>query len=372
MLFRTFSMNWSQFLIVTLLSCAAARAQTSDTLINASTPSSTHVSSSNDILQSINAAGSTTPGNTLLLPKFATLQQSLSTSEVILFLPSESAIQQAVSDGSLNLTTTQNTTNILSYHLVSGRHLSNTFNTTQFLASFFKNETFVKLGGSPQVLGVSLVDSSLQVTNGLVSANIIKPDIQCSNGIVHVIDNLLLPPKNAPTTITQIPELEAFANITQNNNLTGTLTSQQATIFAPNNGAWNQLGYLIQPAGILLRDVKYEIVRGVYRSTDLQPSTLTSITGQVFKVDRINGNITINGAHIIRADILTSDGVIHIIDNVIEPTASTASIAPSFSSHYLSTPSMIQSTLAPKSSAGMKRANRWIIALIGMFTLILS
>lgn len=181
---------------------------------------------------------------------------------------------------------------------------------------------------------------------------------------------MLVPPKNAPTTITQIPELEAFSNITQNYNLTGVLSSQQSTIFAANNGAWNQLGYLTQPEGILLRDVKYGVVRGVYRSTDLQPGALMSITGQVVKVDRVDGNITINGAHIVHADILTSAGVVHVIDNIMDPTESTASIDPSFSLHYLSSPSMIQSTHRPKSKAIRTIVQWWTLALAATVTLI--
>ncbi|KAI8578573.1 hypothetical protein K450DRAFT_272797 [Umbelopsis ramanniana AG] len=324
----------------------------------------TLTSGGNDILKGINATGSTTLAKTLALPKYITLRQLFSTSKVTLFLPSESAVQQAISDGSLNLTMTQNTTNILTYHLVAGIHPSNTFNATQFLSSFFKNQTFVKQGNSFQVLGVSLEGSTLQVTNGVASANVITPNIQCNNGIIHVIDSVLVPPKNVPTTITQIPELEAFSNITQNYNLTGVLSSQQATIFAPNNGAWNQLGYLAQPEGIVLRDVKYGVVRGVYRSTDLQPGALISITGQVVKVDRTDGNITINGAHIVHADILTSAGVVHVIDSVIDPTESSASIDPSFSLHYLSTSSMIQSTQRPKSRASIMIAQWWMVVAL--------
>jgi uncharacterized surface protein with fasciclin (FAS1) repeats len=85
---------------------------------------------------------------------------------------------------------------------------------------------------------------------------------------------------------------------------------------------------LTQPEGILLRDVKYGVVRGVYRSTDSQPGAFTSITGQVVKVDRKNGNLTINGAHIVHADILTSAAVVPVVDNVMDPTESSASIDP--------------------------------------------
>ncbi|KAI9289512.1 FAS1 domain-containing protein [Umbelopsis sp. AD052] len=315
--------------------------QTASATRSNAAPSSVLTSGGNDIVQSIGATGSTTLAKTLLLPNYITLRQLFSTSKVTLFLPSEAAVQQAISDGSLNLTITQNTINVLTYHLIAGIHPTNTFNATQFQSSFLRNHTSVKQGNRFQVLGVSLEGSTLQVTNGVVSANVITPDIQCKNGIIHVIDTVLVPPKNAPTTITQIPELATYSNITQNYNLTGVLSSQQATIFAPNNGAWNQLGYFTQPEDIILRDVKYGVVRGVYRSTDLQPGALISITGQVVKVDRVDGNITINGAQIVHADILTSAGVVHVIDSVMDPTESSAAIDASFSSHSKSMASIM-------------------------------
>lgn len=188
-------------------------------------------------------------------------------------------------------------------------------------------------------------------------------------GMIQVIDTVLAPPKSGPITITQIPELETFANITQNNNLTGVLSSQQATIFAPNNGAWTKSGYLTQPVGILLRDTKYGVVRGVYRSTDLKTGTLTSVTGQLVKVDTTGGNASINGAHIVQSDILTSAGVIHIIDTVLDPTVAAASIDPSFSQHYQSTPTMIQSTQTP--SAGAKLVCSYALTLLTFIAIIL-
>jgi uncharacterized surface protein with fasciclin (FAS1) repeats len=126
----------------------------------------------------------------LLLPKYIALQQLFSTSQVTLFLPSEAAVQQAILDGTLNFTMTQNTTNILTYHLVAGIHPSNAFNATKFVPSFFKSQTYVKQGSSFQVLGVSLEGSTLQVTNGLVRANVITPNIHCENG--RLIKALLL------------------------------------------------------------------------------------------------------------------------------------------------------------------------------------
>jgi hypothetical protein len=99
------------------------------------------------------------------------------------------------------------------------------------------------------------------------------------------------------------------------------------------------------------------------------PGTLTSITGQLVKVDIANGNVTINGAHIVQSDILTLAEVIHIIDNVIDSTSAAVSIDPSFSQHYLGTPTMIQSTQKPSASA--KFNHSWALALFLLISLIL-
>ncbi|KAJ2956521.1 hypothetical protein NQZ79_g7649 [Umbelopsis isabellina] len=201
----------------------------------------------------------------------------------------------------------------------------------------------------------------------MITGHIVSKDIQCSNGIIHVIDAVLLPPKKAPLTIMHHPELAAFSNITQSNNLTNILSSHQTTIFAPNNAAWGNFSYSTQPMGILIRDVKYQVAHGVFRSTDLSTGSLTSISGQQIKVDTSNGSVTINGAHIIQADVLTSEGVIHIIDKVIDPVTATTSIDPSATQHYHTTPSMIPAS--HNSGSGLSHPN---CTLFSLFVLILQ
>ncbi len=98
------------------------------------------------------------------------------------------------------------------------------------------------------------------------------------------------------------------------------------TIFAPDNAAFDLL-----PAGTLAELVKPQnkaqlaailgvhVVAGRYSAGDLQRSSadLKSIGGQSLRIGRQNGRVTVNGAGVRQADIVSSNAVIHIIDTVL-------------------------------------------------------
>ncbi len=100
------------------------------------------------------------------------------------------------------------------------------------------------------------------------------------------------------------------------------------TVFAPTDAAFaalpdGTLDELLKPenkdklAGILT----YHVVAGKTKSKDLAGKTLSvaTVNGQEVNVDGTDG-VTVNGANVVKADIYTSNGVIHVIDTVLLPT----------------------------------------------------
>jgi len=99
------------------------------------------------------------------------------------------------------------------------------------------------------------------------------------------------------------------------------------TVFAPTNEAFEAL-----PAGTLesLLDednkgqlqavLTYHVVAGEYMSSDLagQEVSVETVQGSPVAIDATDG-VTVGGATVIKADIKTSNGVIHVIDQVILP-----------------------------------------------------
>jgi uncharacterized surface protein with fasciclin (FAS1) repeats len=101
------------------------------------------------------------------------------------------------------------------------------------------------------------------------------------------------------------------------------------TVFAPTDNAFKKL-----PAGTidsLLKDPKkyylkkmllYHVVNKELMAADfMRIGSIDTLEGQSLLIDVSNGTIFVNGnAKVITADIVCSNGVIHVIDNVLTPT----------------------------------------------------
>ncbi|MFB2835934.1 fasciclin domain-containing protein [Floridanema evergladense] len=99
------------------------------------------------------------------------------------------------------------------------------------------------------------------------------------------------------------------------------------TFFAPNDTAFRKLPQdavedLLKPENkeVLVKILKYHIVTDSVRSTTLKTGEIKSMEGGAInvKVDPQSG-VSVNDARVIQADIQASNGIIHVIDNVILP-----------------------------------------------------
>ena len=96
------------------------------------------------------------------------------------------------------------------------------------------------------------------------------------------------------------------------------------TVFAPNDDAFTKLPpgtvqTLVENPPQLARILKYHVVAGSWRHADLaELETLTSLEDSPIPV-RQNENFEVKNATVLAADIEASNGIIHVIDNVILP-----------------------------------------------------
>ena len=99
------------------------------------------------------------------------------------------------------------------------------------------------------------------------------------------------------------------------------------TVFAPTNEAFAKLPYgtvdnLLKPENRdqLVAILTYHVVPGKVMSSDLAGKKLkaTTVQGTVVDIDATDG-VTVDGATVTTADIVTDNGVIHVIDKVIMP-----------------------------------------------------
>jgi uncharacterized surface protein with fasciclin (FAS1) repeats len=96
------------------------------------------------------------------------------------------------------------------------------------------------------------------------------------------------------------------------------------TVFAPTDEAFAKL-----PAGTLdslLKDqaklkavLTYHVVPAKVMAKDVKAGDVKTVNGQSFKVSVDGGKVKVDGANVVKTDIATSNGVIHVIDTVILP-----------------------------------------------------
>ena len=103
------------------------------------------------------------------------------------------------------------------------------------------------------------------------------------------------------------------------------------TVFAPNDEAFTALltdleitaeDLLANPA---LADILlYHVISGEFLAADViaaVPFEVATLGGQTLSIEVIDGNVFVNGAQVILADVMASNGVIHVIDSVLMPPA---------------------------------------------------
>ena len=151
-------------------------------------------------------------------------------------------------------------------------------------------------------------------------------DIAASNGVIHVIDAVLIPDGTVDDITGNVAELATLDGALATNELDTVLadTSAEYTLFAPSNDAIAAVTGVDITADIL----KYHVVEGKYLSFDVPTSAtdLTTVQGETLSVIRLDatGAVTITDANGNTADVTTANiagvnGVVHIIDSVILP-----------------------------------------------------
>jgi transforming growth factor-beta-induced protein len=169
----------------------------------------------------------------------------------------------------------------------------------------------------------------ITVEDGNVFANqaqVILPDIFTSNGLIHVIDEVILPPSNIVDTAVADGRFTTLVAAVQAAGLAETLSGEGTfTVFAPTDDAFAKL-----PAGTveaLLADPEaltnillYHVADGREMAADvLGMEKVATLQGKSIMVKQDMGNVYLNDAQVLITDILTSNGVIHVIDTVLIP-----------------------------------------------------
>ena len=212
---------------------------------------------------------------------------------------------------------------ILTYHVVSG-----TVNSTDLMDGMLAATL-----NADDSLFVRVTDDGVMINNAMVTV----ADINTDNGVVHVIDAVLVQPPASVVDIIVNSEvhdtLEAAVVAAE---LAGTLSGAGPfTVFAPVDEAFVGLpdgtldSLLADPTGDLATLLQYHVVAGKVFSTDLTDGLFVETLQGDSLFIRVSsgGAVTVNGSTVLVADLQADNGVVHAIDQVLmEPAATVVDI----------------------------------------------
>lgn len=203
---------------------------------------------------------------------------------------------------------------ILTYHVVPGKVMA---------------ADVVKLTGAKTVQGQQV---DIKVADGKVmvdGATVVTTDIGTSNGVIHVIDSVILPAdKDIVDTAVGAGSFNTLVAAVKAAGLVETLKGKGPfTVFAPTDEAFAKLPAgtvesLLKPENKdkLVAVLTYHVVAGNVLASDVvKLKSAKTVNGKEVKISASDAGVMVDGAKVLKTDIETSNGVIHVIDSVILP-----------------------------------------------------
>jgi uncharacterized surface protein with fasciclin (FAS1) repeats len=207
---------------------------------------------------------------------------------------------------------------VLLYHVVPGRVAA---------ADVVKVTSAKTLEG--RSVAIKVVDGSVYVDQ----AKVTTPDVTASNGVIHVIDSVLIPKaapaapaKNIVQTAIAAGQFKTLASLLTKAGLAGTLQGKGPfTVFAPTDAAFAKvpkatLAALGKNTAKLRAVLLYHVVKGkVTAAQAMKLRSAKTLYGKPLSIRVSAGKVLVGGATVTKADVMASNGVIHVIDKVLIP-----------------------------------------------------
>jgi uncharacterized surface protein with fasciclin (FAS1) repeats len=230
---------------------------------------------------------------------------------------------------------------ILKYHVLGSRVVSTALTDGQMATTLLGEDVKIMLETNPNFpeidpdLGV-VEEKSIFINESRVFAR----DVNCSNGIIHVID-AVLQPKTVVDIASANPDLSTLVTALDRTGLTAELKKGCFTVFAPTNAAFDTF-FTSLGAGIDVNNVDVDVLKNILlnhtlgsiiKSNDIPAAvyvstlspinttanapTISMFVQKAGSVVTINGGVENSGATVTTADIEANNGVIHLVSNVI-------------------------------------------------------
>lgn len=174
-------------------------------------------------------------------------------------------------------------------------------------------------------LAVSLSDGKVMIND----SQVIITDIEASNGIIHVIDSVLLPPAETPDIVEIAVGDGRFTTLVAALGAAGLVETLQSegpfTVFAPTDEAFAKLpegtvAALLKDIPTLTNILLYHVVSGEVLAADVVSlSSASAVNGDSISIKSSSSGVMLNESKVLITDIMARNGVIHVIDTVLLP-----------------------------------------------------
>lgn len=257
------------------------------------------------------------------LVKFPDLVTTLSgNGQVTVFAPTNTAFEnllEAIGQSSLDDIPDEVLRDILEYHVLSGTTLSNQLSDGEATT----------VGGEK----ITVTTTDGVTLNG--SASVTTADVRGTNGVVHIIDEVLVPPSIQPIVGTIVAPayfnknfttLVAAVKAASPAILATLLSGENKTLFAPTNDAFMAAGISTLPDQATLDAVlKHHVLNAEVTSSEIATgaSNAETLNGKIYLSKGSAGVFINGGSKVTTADIDASNGVVHVIDRVLVPPSET-------------------------------------------------
>ncbi len=243
-------------------------------------------------------------------------------SEFTVFAPTDAAfahLDQSTLESLLQPESKSQLAQILTYHVLPGRVWARD--------AYDLNSTPTVNG---QRLPLDFRGDSLRVGDAKISVT----DIECSNGVIHVIDSVLMPNLDSiPATAKAAGQFETLLAAVGAAGLADVLSGPGPfTVFAPTDDAFAALpdgtvDSLLKPENKqkLVDILKYHVIAGrVYDNDAVQSERAETLLSRSLNIRLSASGIKVNESQVLMKNIDTSNGVVHVIDSVLIPSSMTS------------------------------------------------
>lgn len=198
---------------------------------------------------------------------------------------------------------------VLLYHVVAGKVMA---------------ADVAKLKTAKTALGQSV---KIDTSNGVRvdNAEVVKTDVLASNGVIHVIDAVIMPKNDIIEAARAAGSFKTLLTAIEGAGLTDTLRGDGPfTVFAPTDEAFaklpkDTLDALLKDKTKLTSILTYHVVAGKVMAAEVVKLTQAkTVQGQSVKI-ATTGGVTVDNAKVVKTDVPATNGVIHVIDTVIIP-----------------------------------------------------